>query len=84
MLNFFLIRGLNKGIELFCHIAMPLLLVIAIVLVRVLTLPGMSGGLAMTWNPTVAPEYIAAGDRVADLPVPRRHRPLAEPYRSRR
>ena len=63
-LNFFLIwRGLNKGIELFCQIAMPLLLIIAVVvLVRVLTLPGMSGGLAMTWNPTVAPQYLAAGD----------------------
>ncbi|WP_432799503.1 sodium-dependent transporter [Poriferisphaera sp. WC338] len=40
-LNFYLIyRGLSKGIELFCKIAMPTLIVCAIlVLIRVLTLP---------------------------------------------
>lgn len=61
LLNFFLIyRGLNKGIEFFCKIAMPLLIVAAIViLVRVLTLgtpdpakPDLNvlNGLGFMWN----------------------------------
>jgi NSS family neurotransmitter:Na+ symporter len=51
--NFFLIyRGLNKGIEWFCSWAMPALVVCAlIVLVRVLTLPGIESGLGFMWNP---------------------------------
>ncbi|HEY0706818.1 MAG TPA: sodium:calcium symporter, partial [Polyangia bacterium] len=54
-------RGLSKGIETFCNIAMPLMAVCAlVVLVRVLTLgtpdptaPERSvvGGLAFMWNP---------------------------------
>ena len=63
-INFFLIwRGLNKGIELFCQIALPMLVVLAlIIMVHVLVLPRMSGGLAMTWNPNVPTQYLAAGD----------------------
>ena len=61
-LNFLLIyRGVTKGIEALCRVAMPLMAVLAIiVLVRVLTLgtpdptkPGQSviGGLAFMWEP---------------------------------
>ena len=60
--NFFLIyRGVSKGIETFCRVAMPLMVVLAvIVLIRVLTLgtpdptnPKQSvvGGLGFMWNP---------------------------------
>ena len=60
--NFVLIyRGVSKGIETFCKVAMPLMLVLGIiVLVRVLTLgtpdpelPDQSvlGGLGFMWNP---------------------------------
>ena len=60
--NFALIyRGVSKGIETFCRIAMPIMVVLAlIVLVRVLTLgtpdptkPEQSvlGGLGFMWNP---------------------------------
>lgn len=59
--NFFLIyRGIHKGIEVFCNIAMPLLVLCAlIVLVRVLTLPPnpafpeqtVLNGLGYMWNP---------------------------------
>jgi SNF family Na+-dependent transporter len=62
VLNFFLIyRGVSRGIERFCNIAMPLLVVCAlIVLVRVLTLPGnpahpeqtVINGLGYMWNPS--------------------------------
>lgn len=61
LINFTLIyRGLSKGIETFCAIAMPLLVVCAvIVLVRVLTLPpnpaapeqNLVNGLGFMWNP---------------------------------
>ena len=62
VVNFFLIyRGVTKGIESFCKIAMPLMVVCAVcVLIRVLTLgtpnpdqPGQSviGGLGFMWNP---------------------------------
>ena len=61
ILNFYLIyRGLSKGIELFCKIAMPALVICAlIVLVRVLTLPAnpehpeqnLLAGLGYMWNP---------------------------------
>ncbi|QDU33217.1 Sodium:neurotransmitter symporter family protein [Poriferisphaera corsica] len=61
ILNFFLIyRGLSKGIELFCKIAMPTLILCAIIiLIRVLTLgsnpefPDRSllDGLGYMWNP---------------------------------
>jgi SNF family Na+-dependent transporter len=62
VLNFFFIyRGITKGIELVCKVAMPALIVIAvIILVRVLTLgtpdPSMPdqnvvNGLGFLWNP---------------------------------
>ncbi len=60
--NFYLIfRGISKGIEKFCNVAMPIMLVCAlIVLVRVLTLPAQQNGdetrtvldgLGFMWNP---------------------------------
>jgi len=63
ILNFILIyRGISKGIEWFCTLAMPTLLVLAlIVLVRVLTLgtpdpakpdANVANGLGFMWNPT--------------------------------
>ena len=62
LFNFFLIyRGVTKGIESFCRVAMPVMIVLAlIVLVRVMTLgtpnpdkPGQSvlGGLNFMWDP---------------------------------
>lgn len=53
LLNYVLIyRGLTKGIEWFCKWAMPALVICAlIVLVRVLTLPGIGSGLGFMWNP---------------------------------
>ena len=62
VLNFLLIyRGVSKGIEQFCKVAMPLMLVLGIiVLVRVLTLgtpdpakpdQNVLGGLGFMWNP---------------------------------
>jgi len=62
LLNFFLIyRGVAKGIEWFCSLAMPALFVLAfVVLIRVLTLgtpdPAMpennvTNGLGFMWNP---------------------------------
>jgi SNF family Na+-dependent transporter len=63
LLNFYLIyRGLSKGIEWFCKLAVPTLMVLALViLVRVLTLGtpdpsepqrNISNGLGFMWNPT--------------------------------
>lgn len=61
VLNFVLIyRGITKGIETFCKVAMPIMVVAAlIVLVRVLTLPpnpqapnqNVLSGLGFMWNP---------------------------------
>ncbi len=58
VLNFTLIyRGLSKGIERFCLVAMPALIVCAIlILIRVLTLPvhedrTVAQGLGFMWNP---------------------------------
>jgi len=61
VLNFVLIyRGINKGIEWFCRLAMPALVICAIiVLARVLTLPAnpanpeqnVINGLGYMWNP---------------------------------
>jgi len=61
VINFTLIyRGLSKGIEMFCAVAMPLLVICAvIVLIRVLTLPAnpaapeqnLVNGLGYMWNP---------------------------------
>ena len=52
ILNFALVyRGLQRGIELFCLWAMPLLVVCAlVVLVRVLTLDRIETGLGYMWN----------------------------------
>jgi len=62
VLNFFLIyRGVSKGIERFCNIAMPLLVVCAVVvLIRVITLPAhpahpeqtVINGIGYMWNPS--------------------------------
>lgn len=59
--NYFLIyRGINKGIEIFCNWALPLLMICAfIILFRVLTLPAnpaypeqnILNGLGYMWNP---------------------------------
>jgi SNF family Na+-dependent transporter len=62
VVNFMLIyRGVSKGIEQFCKVAMPLMLVLGIItLVRVLTLgtpdpakpdQNVLGGLGFMWNP---------------------------------
>lgn len=53
LFNFFLVyRGLSKGLEAFAKIAMPLMGICAtIILVRVLTIPGIESGLAVMWNP---------------------------------
>ncbi|MEE9293598.1 MAG: sodium-dependent transporter, partial [Phycisphaerae bacterium] len=53
VVNFVIIyRGVTRGIETFCKVAMPLLVLCAcIILVRVLTLPGISSGLGFMWNP---------------------------------
>ncbi|BAM05010.1 sodium-dependent transporter [Phycisphaera mikurensis] len=52
-LNFGLIaRGVSRGIERFCLLAMPALILCAfVVLLRVLTLPGIAEGLGQMWNP---------------------------------
>ncbi len=72
VLNFVLIyRGVTRGIERFCNIAMPLLIVCAvIVLVRVLTLSPPEGkptqtvanGLGYMWNPEQQADRLAPGD----------------------
>lgn len=51
-INFVLIyRGLSKGIEKFCLLAMPALVLCGIlVLIRVLTLPNIDAGLGFMWN----------------------------------
>lgn len=62
-INFYFIsRGISKGIELFCSIAMPLLLIISLViLIRVITLGTpdanqpdhtIKAGLGYMWNPS--------------------------------
>lgn len=53
LVNYFVIyKGVTRGIEVFCKWAMPALLVCAIIiLIRVLTLPGISSGLGFMWNP---------------------------------
>ena len=58
ILNFALVyRGLQKGIELFCLWAMPILVLCAlVVLIRVLTLPNIETGLGFMWNLRTTPE----------------------------
>ncbi len=53
LVNFFIIyHGVTRGIEVFCKWAMPMLIACAVViLVRVLTLQGISSGLGFMWNP---------------------------------
>lgn len=55
VINFVLIyRGVSKGIETFCRIAIPMMVVCSLlVLARVLTLPAdkVSEGLGFMWNP---------------------------------
>jgi SNF family Na+-dependent transporter len=74
VVNFIMIyRGVSKGIEKFCNIAMPLLVVCAIVvLVRVLTLgapvpdkpdQNLTNGLGYMWNPVQEAEDLAPGDK---------------------
>lgn len=64
ILNFILIyRGVTKGIEKFCRVAMPIMVICAIcVLFRVMTLDppyadkpdqSVSGGLGFMWNPDI-------------------------------
>lgn len=73
ILNFFLIyRGITKGIEWFCRLALPTLVVIAlIILVRVLTLgtpdpeaphQNVMNGLGYMWNPAQQVDLMAPGD----------------------
>ena len=72
LINFALIYwGIRKGIELFCRIAMPALVICAIiVLIRVVTLPAPAdaphqtvvNGLGYMWNPVAQPEKLAPGD----------------------
>ncbi len=63
ILNFWLIyRGVSKGIEMFCKVAMPTLLILALILVlRVMTLGNVvaeypernvAQGMGFMWNPT--------------------------------
>jgi NSS family neurotransmitter:Na+ symporter len=53
LINFLLVyRGLSRGLEAFAKLAMPLMGICStIVLVRVLTIPGIEQGLAIMWNP---------------------------------
>ena len=53
LINFFVIyQGVTRGIEVFCKWAMPALILCAIIiLIRVLTLPGIGAGLGFMWNP---------------------------------
>jgi NSS family neurotransmitter:Na+ symporter len=44
--------GIRRGIEMLSKVAMPIILVLGLVLlVRVLTLPGIGSGMAFMWNP---------------------------------
>ncbi len=68
VINFVLIyRGLNKGIEWFARIAMPALVICAVILlIRVLTLPTnpempdrtVLNGLGFMWNPTTSEKSV--------------------------
>lgn len=50
-----LYMGVRKGIERINKITMPILLIMGIILViRVLTLPGIGKGLAFVWNPNLS------------------------------
>ena len=78
--NFWLIyRGISKGIEKFCNLAMPIMAVCAIfVLIRVLTLPAVHeagetrtvlDGLGFMWNPKPVHEGQSALQALADPKV---------------
>ncbi|MHC4236007.1 MAG: sodium-dependent transporter, partial [Planctomycetota bacterium] len=71
LVNFIIIyQGVLRGIEKFCKWAMPLLIICAIViLLRVLTLDGISTGLGFMWNPdwsslTDAKVWLAASGQI--------------------
>ncbi len=58
---YFIWRGITKGIEAFCKVAMPMLVLCSLlILIRVITLPNPTGeagrsfldGLGFMWNPT--------------------------------
>ncbi|GBF49106.1 Na+-dependent symporter [Leptospira ryugenii] len=53
LFNFLLVyRGLSRGLEAFAKLAMPLMGVCSLViLIRVLSIPGIEAGLAFMWNP---------------------------------
>ncbi|MFH1386730.1 MAG: sodium-dependent transporter [bacterium] len=70
-LNFyFLYRGIADGIEKFCKIALPVLFFFGfIIMIRVLTLPGITVGLGYMWNPdfsvlTSAKVWLAAAGQI--------------------
>jgi neurotransmitter:Na+ symporter, NSS family len=79
--NFWLIyRGISKGIEMLCNVAMPVLMVLAVVvLIRVLTLgapdpakphDSVINGLGYLWNPTktlVVKVDAAAGEKPREV-----------------
>lgn len=78
--NFALIyRGITKGIEKFCNVAMPIMLICALcVLARVLTLPSflegeetrtVVGGLGFMWNPKPTHSGESAWTTLADPKV---------------
>lgn len=77
--NFAIIyRGLSKGIETFCNIAMPLMTVLGVVvLIRVLTLPpnpafpdrNVLSGLGFMWNPKPMTEGGSSFGALADPKV---------------
>jgi len=78
--NFWLIyRGISKGIEKFCNLAMPIMAVCAIfVLIRVLTLPAVHeagetrsvlDGLGFMWNPKPVHEGQSALQALTDPKV---------------
>lgn len=77
VINFILIyRGLNKGIEWFCKIAMPALVICAVILmIRVLTLPtdpanpdrSVLNALGFMWNPSTSGKSVWEQLRNAQL-----------------
>lgn len=75
-INFYLIyKGVSKGIERFCKIAMPVLILIAVVLIiRILTITppassqsSINQGLGFMWNPTKVVMQTNAGGEWTDV-----------------
>ena len=87
-LNVWLVyRGISRGIEKFCNIAMPLLMILSImVLVRVLTLGSpdpqypdrnVENGLGFMWNPSksfLVSKSVETGEEIAREPIVDRRR----------